>query len=149
MSYENNPLEKLPSSRGGAKERSVYNDSEYKGIVDKELEEDVAGDYEKKYVKRTRIDLEGKELPGLYNTVEAIPDDRLLPDQFEDEESGEDKERDDYVEKYNKQHDGQYEIKLTDKKISDNVEKVPLVYNNAHGKVARNDRRMDIKRKAA
>jgi hypothetical protein len=149
MSYENNPLEKLPSSRGGAKERSVYNDSEYKGIVDKELDEDVAGDYEKKYVKRTRIDLEGKELPGLYNTVEAIPDDRLLPDQFEDEESGEDKERDDYVEEYNKQHEGQYEIKLTDKKISDNVEKVPLVYNNAHGKVARNNRRMDIKRKAA
>ena len=65
MSYENVPLEKLPFSRKNSKE----NDSDYKGIVDKELEEDVAGDYEKKYVKRTRIDLEGKELPQVYGSV--------------------------------------------------------------------------------
>ena len=142
MSYENVPLEKLPFSRKNSKE----NDSDYKGIVDKELEEDVAGDYEKKYVKRTRIDLEGKELPQVYGSVEAVPDDRLLPDQFEDVE---DKERDDYIKKYNTQHKDQYKIKQTNKKISDNAEKVSLVYSDSRGKAFRDVRRVAVKRKAA
>lgn len=114
MRNERNPLENIPSSRGGSKERNVKNESEYKDIVDMELE-DATDTHEEKYVRKTNIDLDGREFPQMHSSLDAIPDTGLLPDQFEDAEDEDDMEREAFIEGYNAKKENEKREKKNEK----------------------------------
>jgi hypothetical protein len=109
MSRGKNPLERIPSSRDGFSERDIRNKgTEYDNVIKKEFEEssDVDPSYEKKYVKKESFDLEGKKTPRMYSSIEEIPDDGPLPDEFEEKskkEKLEEEEKEAYIREYNKQ----------------------------------------------
>lgn len=133
--HEKNPLEKWPSSRVGGKERPLKDGGDYKEIMDIELDDNNSNYHREKYNKKTRIDLEGKRLPQTHSSLEDIPDSGLLPDEFEDQESDKDEEREAYIEKYNQEHEGQYTIKQTNKKATNISQHFSV---NAHNQKATN-----------
>lgn len=108
MGRDKNPLERIPSSRDGFSERDIRNKgTEYDNVIKKEFEEssDVDPAYEKKYVKKESFDLEGKKTPRVYSSIEEIPDEGPLPDEFgeKSKEQKEEEEKEAYIREYNKQ----------------------------------------------
>jgi hypothetical protein len=126
MLKENNPLERIPSSRGGINERPYPEGGDYEDIVNAELEDGIDL---KDPTKPIRVGLVGEKRPQVLNSEEDIPDQGLLPDQFEEMESDEDQEREAYIDKYNEEHKDQYKIVQKNKK-GDFTEKFSVIYNN-------------------